>query len=41
MEPDCVNTCTFVGKLGFLFTQTRLDVNFDMDGTVCTLAVSL
>ena len=29
-----VNACTFVGKRGFLFAQTRLDVNLDVDGTV-------
>ena len=30
----CVNACTFVGKRGFRFAQTRLDVNLDRDGTV-------
>ena len=34
MEPDRVNACTFVGKRGFLFAQTHLDFNLDMDGTV-------
>ena len=34
MEPDTCKPCTFVGKRGFLFAQTRLDVNLDVDSTV-------
>ena len=34
-----VNACTFVGKRGFLFAQTRLDVNLDVDWTWTVLYV--